>query len=67
MTSSKPARSGHLRRRDQVRAQTSYWLQWMAERGLHRMGRVREEEEVDRLIDAYAGIVWNTLYAPTQR
>jgi AcrR family transcriptional regulator len=48
-------------------AQTSYWLQWMAERGLHRMGRVREEEEVDRLIDAYAGIVWNTLYAPTQR
>jgi hypothetical protein len=31
------------------------------------MGRVREEEEVDRLIDAYAGIVWNTLYAPAQR
>lgn len=44
--------------------ETSYWLQWMAERGLHRMGQVADEQEIGRLVDAYAGIVWNTLYAP---
>lgn len=45
-------------------AETSYWLQWMAERGLHRMGTVTDDDEIERLIDAYAGIVWNALYAP---
>ncbi|MGH3452085.1 MAG: TetR/AcrR family transcriptional regulator [Haloechinothrix sp.] len=44
--------------------ETSCWLQWMAERGLHRMGQVADEREIGRLVDAYAGIVWNTLYAP---
>jgi AcrR family transcriptional regulator len=47
-------------------AETAYWLQWMAERGLHRMVRSATDTEVQRLLDAYAGIVWNTLYAPTR-
>lgn len=41
-------------------AETAYWLQWMAERGLHRMARA---ESSSRLAEAYARIVWNTLYA----
>ncbi|GAA5121205.1 TetR/AcrR family transcriptional regulator [Haloechinothrix salitolerans] len=45
-------------------AESSYWLQWMAERGLHRMGTVTDDDEIERLVDAYAGIVWNALYAP---
>jgi TetR/AcrR family transcriptional regulator, ethionamide resistance regulator len=44
-------------------AETSAWLTWMAERGQHQMVRVADDEEVERLIDAYAGLVWNTLYA----
>ncbi|MCE3551094.1 TetR/AcrR family transcriptional regulator [Pseudonocardia sp. RS11V-5] len=48
-------------------AETAYWLQWMAERGLHRMVRVEEERRTDALLDAYSRIVWNTLYAPVQR
>jgi AcrR family transcriptional regulator len=46
--------------------ETAYWLQWMAERGLHRMVRT-ESARVDSLLDAYALIVWNTLYAPARR
>jgi TetR/AcrR family transcriptional regulator, ethionamide resistance regulator len=48
-------------------AETAYWLQWMAERGLHRMVRAESESSQQRLAEAYAGIVWNTLYAPTLR
>lgn len=48
-------------------AETAYWLQWMAERGLHRMLRAESGSSQDRLAEAYAGIVWNTLYAPTRR
>jgi AcrR family transcriptional regulator len=48
-------------------AETAYWLQWMAERGLHRMLRGESGSSQDRLAEAYAGIVWNTLYAPTRR
>jgi AcrR family transcriptional regulator len=47
-------------------AETAYWLQWMAERGLHRMVRAESESSQQRLAEAYAGIVWNTLYAPTR-
>ena len=47
-------------------AETAYWLQWMAERGLHRMARAESEFTQERLAEAYAGIVWNTLYAPTR-
>ncbi|MCV7301282.1 TetR/AcrR family transcriptional regulator [Mycobacterium barrassiae] len=47
-------------------AETAYWLQWMAERGLHRMLRAEAGSSQDRLAEAYAGIVWNTLYAPTR-
>jgi AcrR family transcriptional regulator len=46
--------------------ETAYWLQWMAERGLHRMVRGELGSEQERLLEAYAGIVWNTLYAPTR-
>ncbi|MDT5134336.1 MAG: TetR/AcrR family transcriptional regulator, ethionamide resistance regulator [Mycobacterium sp.] len=48
-------------------AETAYWLQWMAERGLHRMVRAESGSSQERLADAYAGIVWHTLYAPTRR
>jgi len=48
-------------------AETAYWLQWMAERGLHRMVRAESESSQERLADAYARVVWNTLYAPTRR
>ena len=47
-------------------AETAYWLQWMAERGLHRMARAESDSSQERLAEAYAGIVWNTLYAPTR-
>jgi AcrR family transcriptional regulator len=48
-------------------AETAYWLQWMAERGLHRMLRAESESNQQQLAEAYASIVWNTLYAPTRR
>jgi TetR/AcrR family transcriptional regulator, ethionamide resistance regulator len=47
-------------------AETAYWLQWMAERGLHQMARAESRSSQERLAEAYAGIVWNTLYAPTR-
>lgn len=47
-------------------AQTAAWLTWMAERGLHQMVRGASNSELETIIDAYAGIVWNTLYAPTR-
>lgn len=46
--------------------QTAEWLTWMAERGLHQLVRNASEAELVRLIEAYTGIVWNTLYAPTR-
>jgi AcrR family transcriptional regulator len=46
--------------------ETAYWLQWMAERGLHRMVRAESRSTQELLAEAYAGIVWNTLYAPTR-
>jgi len=47
--------------------QTSAWLTWMAERGLHQLVRNGSDAEVTRLIEAYTAIVWNVLYAPTRR
>ena len=44
--------------------ETAQWLTWMAERGLHQLVRTANDAELERLLDAYAGIVWNTLYAP---
>jgi AcrR family transcriptional regulator len=44
-------------------AETAAWLTWMAERGQHQMVRAADDAETGRLIDAYADIVWNTLYA----
>jgi AcrR family transcriptional regulator len=46
--------------------ETAAWLTWMAERGLHQLVRRAREPELERLIDAYTGIVWNTLYAPVR-
>lgn len=43
------------------------WLLWMAERGLHVILSEGGERQAQRQIDAYAAIVWNTLYAPTGR
>ena len=48
-------------------AETAYWLQWMAERGLHQLPADADPESLDRLLDAYTAIVWNTLYAPVPR
>jgi AcrR family transcriptional regulator len=46
--------------------QTAQWLTWMAERGFHQLVRGATDAEVERLIDGYTAIVWNTLYAPTR-
>lgn len=46
--------------------QTAAWLTWMAERGLHQLVRTASSAELERLVDAYTGIVWNTLYAPAR-
>jgi len=47
-------------------AQTAYWLQWMAERGLHMMAH-RPGGELSQMLEAYTAIVWNALYAPVRR
>jgi AcrR family transcriptional regulator len=47
--------------------QTAAWLTWMAERGLHQLVRGASDAELERLVDAYTAIVWNTLYAPARR
>ena len=44
--------------------ETAAWLTWMAERGFHRLVRHATDAEYQRLVDAYASIVWNTLYRP---
>lgn len=46
--------------------QTAGWLTWMAERGLHQLVRTASEAELERLVDAYTAIIWNTLYAPVR-
>jgi len=48
-------------------ADVAVWLLWMAERGFHVMMRDVDDAELQRQIDAYTAIVWNTLYAPTHR
>lgn len=45
-------------------AETAYWLQWMAERGIHMMARRGPSTDTSQMAQAYTGIVWNTLYAP---
>jgi AcrR family transcriptional regulator len=47
--------------------ETAAWLTWMAERGLHQLVRDAGDAELERLIEAYTSIVWNTLYAPRHR
>ena len=48
-------------------AETAEWLTGMAERGLHRAVRTAAPEQLVRLVDGLADIVWNTLYAPAPR
>jgi AcrR family transcriptional regulator len=48
-------------------ADVAVWLLWMAERGFHVIMRDVDDAELQRQIDAYTAIVWNTLYAPTHR
>jgi AcrR family transcriptional regulator len=43
--------------------ETAAWLTWMAERGQHQMVRGADDAELAKLIDAYADVVWHTLYA----
>jgi TetR/AcrR family transcriptional regulator, ethionamide resistance regulator len=43
-------------------AETAAWLTWMAERGFHQLVRGASDAHVERLVDAYARIVWNALY-----
>jgi AcrR family transcriptional regulator len=45
---------------------TARWLMWMAERGLHQLVRTASDAELERLIDAFTGVIWNTLYAPAR-
>ncbi|MGH2938453.1 MAG: TetR/AcrR family transcriptional regulator [Solirubrobacterales bacterium] len=52
---------------DLLPQQTAAWLQWMSERGLHQLVRNAKPAEVERLMDAYTAIVWNTLYAPVRK
>lgn len=42
------------------------WLLWMAERGFHVLLPGATDADIERHLDAYAAIVWNTLYAPTR-
>jgi TetR/AcrR family transcriptional regulator, ethionamide resistance regulator len=44
-------------------AETAAWLTWMAQRGFHQRVRDASDPELDRIIDAYTRIVWNTLLA----
>ena len=46
--------------------ETAYWLQWMSERVLHMMGRRRPGGDLGLMLEAFTGIVWNTLYAPAR-
>lgn len=45
---------------------TAYWLIWMAERGMQMMTRRSPGGSPAQQIEAFASIVWNTLYAPTR-
>jgi AcrR family transcriptional regulator len=47
---------------DLLADETAAWLTWMAERGFHQLVRAASDEELERLIDAYTDVVWNTLY-----
>lgn len=40
------------------------WLTWMTERAFHVFLRGLSDADLQRQIDAYTSIVWNTLYAP---
>jgi AcrR family transcriptional regulator len=43
--------------------ETSLWLMWMAERGLHQMVRGADDAEAGLLVDAFTDVIWNSLYA----
>jgi AcrR family transcriptional regulator len=44
--------------------ETAAWLSWLGERGQHQLLRsAADEGRVEALVDAYAQIVWRTLYA----
>jgi hypothetical protein len=40
------------------------WLLWMAERGFHVLLPNASDSAINRHLDAYTAITWNTLYAP---
>jgi AcrR family transcriptional regulator len=47
-------------------AETAEWLTWMAERALHVFLRDLRPAQMRTHVDAYAAIIWNTLYAPVR-
>jgi len=47
-------------------AELAAWLTWMAERAFHVILRGADDGDVQRQVEAYTSIVWNTLYAPTR-
>jgi len=49
---------------DLLAPETAAWLSWLGERGQHQLLRnASGEVRAEALIDAYARIVWSTLYA----
>ena len=49
---------------DLLTRETAAWLSWLGENGQHRLLRAAAgEDRIASLIDAYARIVWSTLYA----
>jgi AcrR family transcriptional regulator len=54
-------RSGH----DPVLA--AEWLCWMLERGLYEVAHGSDEQQLEPLLDALTGMVWNVLYRGTAR
>lgn len=44
--------------------ETAAWLVWMAERCQHQVLKTVDPEELDRMADVFADLIWDVLYAP---
>jgi AcrR family transcriptional regulator len=47
--------------------ETAGWLTWMAERGFHLMLQTADRDEAKALVEAYTDVIWNALYAFSDR
>jgi TetR/AcrR family transcriptional regulator, ethionamide resistance regulator len=52
-------------RRDIEPEATAFWLTWMWERGMHKMGQTIDQR--DRLLDGLTAIFWDTLFKAAKR